>query len=254
MAISHELRDFFLKDTNNHIKLWDCSSKQKWPLHALVDKDSKSFNSVPIFPYKFSQNFCKKRECDFVLSQWRMLFQVADLKRRNFLELLDNNLNPIEPSNIKGGPQLQQFGYSNLLCARATRAIVNYTSIGKYYLRFFSREDFLCPYSIYPIETRRYILHKYKRFNKYQNSKRDTIAHFALFLQFNSSAFSFSQVTTYPYCIQHYNIFMIFFDFFSLIFFSFQFLLFFLHVVSVYMYIVTKQLPWSTCLLCVINC
>ena len=54
MAISHELRDFFLKDANNHIKFWDCSSKQKWPLHALVNKDSKSFNSVPIFPCKFS--------------------------------------------------------------------------------------------------------------------------------------------------------------------------------------------------------
>jgi len=121
-----------------------------------------------------------------------MLFQAADLKGRNFLELLDYNLNPIEPLNIKGGPWLQQFSYSNLLCARATRAIVNHASIGKYCLRFFPREDFLCLCGIYPIETRRYILHECKRFNKYWNPRRDTIAHFALFLQFNPSAFSFS--------------------------------------------------------------
>jgi len=157
-VISHELRDFFLKDVNNCIKFWDCPSKQKWPLHALVDKDSKSFNSISIFPCKSSWDFCKKRECDSVLSQWRMSFQVADLKRRNFLELLDNNLNPIELLNIKGSPWLQQFGHSNSLCTRATRAIVNHIPISKYCLRFCPREDFLCPCSIYPIETRRHIV------------------------------------------------------------------------------------------------
>jgi len=160
-AISHELRDF-LKDANNCIEFWNCPSKQKWPLHALVDKDS-----IPIFPCKSSWDFCKKRECNSILLQWRILFQVADLKRRNFLELLDDNLNPIGPSNIKGSLWLQQFGHSNLLCTRATRAIVNHTPIGKYCLRFFPREDFLCPCGIYPIETRRHILHKCKRFNKY---------------------------------------------------------------------------------------
>jgi len=60
VAISHELKDFFLKDVNNHIEFWNCSSKQKWPLNALVDKDSKSFNSIPIFPCKSSWDFCKK--------------------------------------------------------------------------------------------------------------------------------------------------------------------------------------------------
>ena len=33
---------------------------------------------------------------------------------------------------------LKYFGHSNLLCTRATRAIINYAPIGKYYLRFFS--------------------------------------------------------------------------------------------------------------------
>ena len=136
--------------------------------------------------------FVKRGNAILSSQQWRISFQVADLKRRNFLELLDNNLNPIEPLNIKGSPWLQQFGHSNLLCARATRAIVNHVLISKYCLRFFPREDFSCLCSIYLIETRRHILHKCKRFNKYWNPRRDTIAHFALFLQFNPSAFSFS--------------------------------------------------------------
>ena len=120
-----------------------------------------------------------------------MSFQVADLKGKNFLELLDNDLNPIKPSTIKGGLQLQQFGYSNSLCAKATKAIVNHTPISEYHLRFFPREDFLCPCGLYPIENRQYIMHECMRFNKYWNPRRDTIAYFALFLQFNSSAFSF---------------------------------------------------------------
>ena len=95
------------------------------------------------------------------------MFQALDLKGKNFLELLNNNLNSLEPSTIKGGPWLQHFGYSNSLCARATRAIVNYTPIGEYQLRFFLKEDFSCPCNIYSIESRQHILYEYKRFNNY---------------------------------------------------------------------------------------
>ena len=105
-AISCELRDFFLKNVNNCIEFLDCPSKQKWLLYALVDKDSKSFNSVPTFLCKSSWDYCKKQECNSVLSQWKMSFQVADLKEKNFLELLDNDLNPIKSSTIKGSPWL----------------------------------------------------------------------------------------------------------------------------------------------------
>jgi len=54
VAIPWKLRGFFLKNINNHIEFWDCLSKQNWPLHLLVDKDSKSFDSVPIFLCKSS--------------------------------------------------------------------------------------------------------------------------------------------------------------------------------------------------------
>ena len=83
-----------------------------------------------------------------------MSFQVVDLKGKNFLELLDNDLNSIELSIIKGSPWLQHFSHSNSLCTKATRVIVNHTPISKYCLKFFPREDFLCSCSLYPIETR----------------------------------------------------------------------------------------------------
>ena len=120
-----------------------------------------------------------------------MLFQALDSKGKNFLDLLNNNLNPLKPSSTKEESQLQQFGHSNLLCSHSSRAIMNHAPIGEYQLRFFHKEEFLCPCSNYPIETRQHILHECKRFNNYWNPRRDTIAYFMLFLQFNSSAFSF---------------------------------------------------------------
>jgi len=118
-----------------------------------------------------------------------MLFQALDSKGKFFLDLLNNNLNPLKPSSIKGGPWLQWFGHSNSLCACSSRAIMNHAPIGEYRLRFFPKEEFTCPCSNYLIETRQHILHECKRFNNYWNLRRDTIAHFMLFLQFNSSAF-----------------------------------------------------------------
>ena len=49
-----------------------------------------------------------------------MYFQASEYKERNFLELLDNNLNPLKPSAIKVSSWLQYFSHSNSLCARAT--------------------------------------------------------------------------------------------------------------------------------------
>ena len=63
-TIPQELRDFFKKDSNNCIKFWNCSSKQKWLSHSLVDKDTRSFNIFPIFPCKLSQDFCQKQNCN----------------------------------------------------------------------------------------------------------------------------------------------------------------------------------------------
>jgi len=96
-----------------------------------------------------------------------MTFQALDRKGKQFLDLLDDDFNTIELAYTKGGPWLQVFSHSNLLCTHATRAITNHASIGEYQLRFFPNEDFRCPCDNYPIESRRHILHECRRFNGY---------------------------------------------------------------------------------------
>ena len=125
-----------------------------------------------------------------------MTFQVSDLKGRQFLELVNSDNNLLELLYIKGGPQLQNFGYSNSLYIRASRAITNYAPTGKYRLRFFLKEEFGCPCSQYPIKSRHYILHEYKRFNEYWNPRRDSVTHFVMFLELNPNVFAFSNAIT----------------------------------------------------------
>jgi len=72
------------------------------------------------------------------------------------------------------------------------RAITNYVLISKYRLRFFPWESFNYLCNLYPIETRQHILHECGRYNKYWNSRRDTIYYFILFLEFNPNAFAFA--------------------------------------------------------------
>ena len=79
----------------------------------------------------------KKKKCDDIVATWKMIFQASVLKGQQFLELCDNDNNPIEPLYTKGGSWLKYFSHLNSLCARVTRAIMNHTPIGKYRLRFF---------------------------------------------------------------------------------------------------------------------
>ena len=89
-----------------------------------------------------------------------MTFKSSDLKRKNFLHLLNNNLSEIKPSYTKGGSWTKHFSFSNLLCAYATRAITNHTLIEEYHLRFFLREEFKCPCRFHPIKSRCYIFYE----------------------------------------------------------------------------------------------
>jgi len=133
-AILSNLRNFFIANKSNSIEFWECPSKLKWKLHHEVDKDSKSFVVTPSFPSKTSWEFCKKSDSNELIKLWKMTFQASNGKGKNFLELLDDDLNVIEPSYTKGGPWLQLVGHSNSLCARATRAIANHAPIGEYRL------------------------------------------------------------------------------------------------------------------------
>ena len=125
-----------------------------------------------------------------------MTFQTSDYKETNFLDLLDNKYLSIKPTYIKDGTWLSLLGYSNILCARAIRAITNYAPIGKYWLRFFPKEssEYLC--RLYLIKLRHHILHKYRRFNDYWNLYRKLLKYFVNFLKFNLGAFSFHKGIT----------------------------------------------------------
>jgi len=190
-AILQELHWFFAKDQNNSVKFWECPSCLKWRLHQVVDKDSKLFIPQPILPSQISWDYCKMINSNNIISQWKMTFQASDGKGKNFLDLVGDNYEDIEPSYIKGGSWLQAFSHLNLLCARTTRAIMNHALIGEYRLRFFPNEDFKCPCRNYPIKSRRHILYDCTRFNGYWNPRRDSLCHFIMFLIANPKAFMF---------------------------------------------------------------
>ena len=166
-SILKKLRTFFSCHQENSIKFWKYSSYYNWTLHKAVDKEIKSFNPTLLFPCKVSCNFSKRSECDNIANKQKITFQVSNLKRKYFFDLLNSDNNIIKLSYIKGGSWLKFFGYSNSLCARASRAITNYAPIGEYRLRFFPRKEFRCLCGLYPIETRCHILHECRRFDKY---------------------------------------------------------------------------------------
>ena len=68
-----------------------------------VDKDMKKFNLTPLFSCKTSWDFNKKEKNDDIIKQWHMTFQASDLKGKQFLNLLNNNLLDIKPLYIKEG-------------------------------------------------------------------------------------------------------------------------------------------------------
>ena len=67
---------------------------------------------------------------------------MSNYKRRNFLNLPNDNLSNIKLSYTKERPWIEQFSFSNLLCTQATQAISNHTPIGEYRLRFFPSKYF----------------------------------------------------------------------------------------------------------------
>ena len=136
----------FKRDQSNSTEFWDCPSHNKWTLHDIVNKEMKKFNLVPTFSCKSSWEFNKKNKCNEILNNWKITFQASNDKERHFLDLLDEDLKPIEPSYSKRGSWLKFFGHSNSLCTRASRAIINHAPIGEYCLRFFLQEEFKCSY------------------------------------------------------------------------------------------------------------
>jgi len=167
VTILSNLHKFFRCHKNNSIKFWECPSCLKWHLYNKVNKESKTFNLIPLVPSKISWDFSRKSKSNDILKVWKMTFQALNLKGNQFLDLLDNDNNIIKLSYVKEELWLKKFGHSNSLCACATRAITNHTLIGEYRLRFFPRDEFKCLCSLYSIESRHHILYEYSRFNGY---------------------------------------------------------------------------------------
>jgi len=91
------------------------------------------------------QDFSKKCESYDILNIWKMMFQASNLKGNQFLDLVDDDNNIIEPTYVKGGSWLKMFSHLNSLCTRTTRTTTNHAPIGEFRLRFFPREEFKCP-------------------------------------------------------------------------------------------------------------
>jgi len=205
MAILSEICQFFVNNYNNSIEFWECPSQLNWNLHKTVSKDSKAFNPLPVYSCKTSWDFSRKIKCNDILNTWKMTFQASDCKGRQFLNLLDENFNVIKLSYTKEGPWLESFGQSNSLCTHATRAITNHAPIGEYKLRFFLNEEFKCPCEVYPIESRRHILHDCRRFNGHWNPRRDSLNYFVMFLKVNPDAFTFIDNSSLTVISRSYN-------------------------------------------------
>ena len=65
--------------------------------------------------------FSEKEECNSVVKKWQMYFQVSDYKGNYFLNLNNDNNQPICPTYCKGDAWLKYFGISNSLYAHITR-------------------------------------------------------------------------------------------------------------------------------------
>ena len=103
VVILSELCKFFNYHKDNFIEFWECPSCLKWCLHDKVDKEIKLLNLTPLYSYKLSWEFSKKSECDNIANVWKIIFQASNLKENQFLDLLNDDNNIIEPSYVKSG-------------------------------------------------------------------------------------------------------------------------------------------------------
>lgn len=63
----------------------------------------RKFKLNPIYPCKTSWDYSKKEESNSYINNLQSSFHMLDLKKKHFLNLIDNNLDPIIPMYIKGG-------------------------------------------------------------------------------------------------------------------------------------------------------
>jgi len=79
-AILSDLCKFFMCHKNNSIEFWEYPSCLKWHLHNGVNKETKTFNPIPLFLCKISWDFSKKSKSNTILKVWKIMFQASNLK------------------------------------------------------------------------------------------------------------------------------------------------------------------------------
>ena len=79
-AILSDLCKFFMCHKNNSIEFWEYPSCLKWHLHNGINKETKTFNPIPLFLCKISWDFSKKSKSNTILKVWKIMFQASNLK------------------------------------------------------------------------------------------------------------------------------------------------------------------------------
>jgi len=183
---------FLQPQQQQQIEFWDCPSKARWHLHAIVDDDAKSTNVPSTFTLLDALGDKSSKACT---DQWIATFNHRHSKGHNSYSLESTKRSVSNHPLLKEGGWLNHIGSSVSLCARATRAILNHAPIGEFRKGFFPQSNHACPCSHRRVKTRAHILNDCSRFI-YKNSDRMVIKHFVLFLTDSPGAFAWSSNIT----------------------------------------------------------
>jgi hypothetical protein len=192
------------------VKFWYVLSFQQWDLYGEVHKymtDARKRTTV-VPSMRATLNFCREYSTAQNLNCWDSQFNNRNYKGHSFYNLFSKKLEKwLRPSYLKGGKWLEAFGLDVWLCARASRAILNYAPTGKYHRCFYLKEhqSNLCQcrtggqLGLGPVlETRQHIITSCN-FIKYHNDKvprlrrhlPPSVESFLDFLKLNPQTFAF---------------------------------------------------------------
>ena len=187
------LREFFTQYPDTSIDFWDCLSKAQWSLHHLVHKDITNTRIATGCHPATSLDALHSKSTTSCLDVWRFSFSHPSSQGRHFLFLKGGNRKSLQPSYTKGGSWLPFIAESVILCARATRAILNHAPIREFRQHFFPAECTQCLCSHCQVKIRRHILADCSRFaHAPLTDPLPSIKDFVKFLKEHPSAFTFA--------------------------------------------------------------
>ena len=100
---------FLQPQQQQQIEFWDCPSKARWHLHAIVDDDAKSTN-LPSTPSQFTLlDALGDKSSKACTDQWIATFNHRHNKGHNSYSLESTKKKCIQPSFIKGRGMAQSY-------------------------------------------------------------------------------------------------------------------------------------------------